>query len=240
MDKDFMFLASKELSNADEQASAAIPDTGLKKNLNVNGHANGNGNGYRPPSAASSMRSEDMVTAEVGSIHNVVIDLGDEGPDAVPRILTDGKESGGAKGMGHATHLQAVRHGVEHEFVPGSPREDDRAHERDLPDGPRGDDEDPESTRDQEGATGRGAGQHEERLSADLVDGQADDEYHYRPSQEFDDGEPRALMHTDVAPREVDELGRETIAMPGVHPQEPPGPQNNIELTPRVVHLQVS
>ncbi|BEI82309.1 hypothetical protein CcaverHIS002_0301770 [Cutaneotrichosporon cavernicola] len=219
LNKDFKFSASKEVSNVDDEASTAIPDSGLKKNLSSNGgYANGKSVRRESPSDVNSLRSKDAVTAENGdSVPNVVMATQDKRLKSVPHVDA-------------STHPEAVGDGVrEGVYIP---------HERELPIGPRGDAVESETTvRQQEGARGRGAGQHEERLSTNLVEGQSGVP-EYRRSQVFADGEPKALMHTDIAPRELDEIGRKTTGIPGVHRQQPPGPQNDIELAPRVMHLQ--
>lgn len=253
-DEPFKFNAASELFNGEnyaDQVSSSIPGTGLAKNLpngdtDGHGHAHGNGVAHRKPPASdvSSLRS--LVTAEDGgdSIHNFVIDLGDG--DSVPRYVTDGNahaKTHSEETTQHATHLQALNNDFDHESLRPHPDADPRSHrghQYDLPRGPRGD-EKPPTEGQQEGATGSGPGQHEEHLSGGLVEGQqGNGEPHYTREQEFPDGEPKALMHTEAAPRELDELGRETVPLPGVHAPVPPGPMNQIELTPRVTHIQVS
>ncbi|GMK58130.1 hypothetical protein CspeluHIS016_0501620 [Cutaneotrichosporon spelunceum] len=213
LNSDFKFSASKERSNVDEDASSTIPSTGLKKNLQPDGEQT-NGNMPRTlTSDVSSLRSEDAVTAEDGgSVHNVV--MGDERQKYFPRAA-----DGNGYTTNDSTQLQGVHTGS---YTP---------REQSLLIGTRGDVVDCATpNREQEGARGQGAGQHEELLSTSIVQGQSGAPEHQR-RQEFADGEPKALMNTNVAPRDVANL-------PDVNAQDVPGPRNNIELSPRVVHLQ--
>lgn len=112
-------------------------------------------------------------------------------------------------------------------------------HQSAMPSGVRGGDTQ-EAPMYQEGASGRGPGMHEQDVSEIPVDGQGPNNPSY-----LADGTPRRKADGTPQPGafnqpyEKDELGRTTKKMPGVKPEEPPGPRTDISLAPRIVHLQV-
>lgn len=209
-DKPFVFSAYKVIANdkvTPDQVSATIPDTGLKSNL------------ADPATDTTNVQVHTTGSGEAPRTNGLPHHHNDDSFESAQEFFSP---EGGDDPSGKS--LQATRSQV------------NRRHSRDFPDAPKGDD-DPAAAVDpakQEGATGRGPGGHEEKLSRGIVEGQ---ESGSPTARFFADGEPMSAPHDVDSAR--GELGRTTVAMPAIKQEEPPGPRNEISLDPRIVHLQV-